>query len=119
MASNANELKHQARLQEWTVAIQECRSSGQSVRKWCKERGIATATYYRWEREVLHAAGQLRNESQLCATPAFVELQAPQKQCRTGSEQAATVRINDVAIDIYPGMDAELLKVVLEAVRQY
>lgn len=42
MTTNANEMKHQARLQEWTAAIQECRSSGQSVRKWCKEQGIAT-----------------------------------------------------------------------------
>ncbi|MCD8367555.1 MAG: hypothetical protein LUC48_05975 [Clostridiales bacterium] len=118
MASNANALKHQARLQEWTAAIQECRSSGQSVRQWCRDRGITTTTYYRWEREVLHTKGQLRNESQLCATPAFVELQAPQEQSRTVSEQVATVRINVVAVDIYPGMDAELLKVVLDVVRQ-
>ena len=118
MTSNANALKHQARLQEWTAAIQECRSSGQSVRQWCRDRGIATATYYRWEREVLHTAGQLQNESQLCGAPAFVELQAPEERNRTVSEQVATVRINDAAIDIYPGMNAELLKIVLEAVRQ-
>ena len=46
------ELKHQARLQEWAGAIRDCRSSGLSVRQWCRERGTTPTTYYRWEREL-------------------------------------------------------------------
>ena len=42
----SNGLKHQANLREWAVAIQECRSSGQSVKQWCRNRGITTTTYY-------------------------------------------------------------------------
>ena len=49
----STELKHQARLQEWTMAIQECRGSGLSVRQWCREQGVTTTTYYRWERKWL------------------------------------------------------------------
>ena len=37
----SNELKHQAKVQEWGLAIQDCRSSGVSVREWC--RPIASA----------------------------------------------------------------------------
>ncbi len=113
----SNVLKHQAKLQEWTVAIQDCRSSGLSVKQWCRNRGVTTATYYRWERELLALTGGTRNKPQLAAPTTFVELPAPRQPCRTVSEQSATVYINDIAIDIYPGMDAELLKTLLDAAR--
>ena len=113
----SNVLKHQAKLQEWAVAIQECRSSGLPVKQWCRNRGITTATYYRWERELLALTGGTRNKPQLTATTTFAELPAPRQACRTVPEQSATVHINDIAIDIYPGIDVELLKTLLDAAR--
>ena len=113
----SNQLKHQAKLRDWSAAIQECRSSGLSVKQWCKNRGITTTTYYRWERELLTLAGGKRNKPRLATTTTFAELPMPQEQCRTVAQQAATVHLNDIAIDIYPGMDAELLKMLLETVR--
>jgi transposase-like protein len=115
MTSNA--LKHQARLQEWTAAIEECRSSGLPVKQWCRNRGITTATYYRWERELLALTSGTRSKPQPAGTTTFAELPAPRQPCRTVSERSATVHIHDVAIDIHPGMDAELLKTLLDAVR--
>ena len=113
----SNGLKHQANLREWAVAIQECRSSGQSVKQWCRNRGITTTTYYRWERELLALSGGTRNKPQLVGTTTFAELPAPRQQCRTVAQQAATVHVNDIAIDIYPGMEPELLKMLLETMR--
>ena len=112
-----NKLKHQANLQKWAGAIQECRSSGQSVKQWCLDYGITTTTYYRWERELLGIAGESRNTVQSAGTVTFAQLPAPRQQCCKGSEQAATIHIQDVTVDIYPGMDGELLKTLLEAVR--
>ena len=57
------ELKHRARLQEWSARIQDCRGSGLSVRAWCRQEGITAATYYRWEREVLAVAGTMPRSS--------------------------------------------------------
>ena len=37
----------------WKQRIIECRSSGLSVKEWCKERGLDFTTYYRWERKIL------------------------------------------------------------------
>ena len=34
------ELKHRAKLQEWAARIQDCRSSGLSVRAWCRQEEI-------------------------------------------------------------------------------
>ena len=50
MATGVLELKLAARMQEWSARIAECRSSGMSVRSWCKEQGIAIQTYYHWEK---------------------------------------------------------------------
>lgn len=54
----ANQLKHQAKVQEWKELVRECRSSGMPVEHWCKERGVSKHTYYRWEREILDIAAQ-------------------------------------------------------------
>ena len=114
----ANELKRQAKLQEWAGAIQECRSSGMSVKEWCRNRGTTTTTYYRWERELLSLASGLRSKPrQLATATTFAELPVPQEQCHTVAQQAATVHVNDIAIDIYPGMEPELLKMLLETLR--
>ena len=39
------ELKHRVKLQEWAARIQDCRSSGLSVRAWCRQEEINAATY--------------------------------------------------------------------------
>ena len=39
---SSNELKHEAKKQEWNIAIQECRSSGLSVSEWCRQQGVTT-----------------------------------------------------------------------------
>lgn len=50
-------------------------------------------------------------------TAVFAELPAPIKPYRQVSRQSATLHIGNVSIDIYSGMDAELLKTLLEAVK--
>ena len=58
MATGVQELKLAARMQEWSVRIAECRSSGMSVKAWCSEQGISVQTYYRWEKRFVEKATQ-------------------------------------------------------------
>ena len=58
MAAGVQELKLAARMQEWSARIAECRSSGMSVRAWCREQGIAIQTYYHWEKRFITEATQ-------------------------------------------------------------
>ena len=111
----SNELKHQAKLQEWAVWIQDCRSSGLSVRAWCRQQGITITTYYRWERELLAAA-----ETETCSrVPAvrFAELPVPARTIRSVAECSATLHIGNASLDIYSGCDAEQLKMLVELMR--
>ena len=109
------ELKHRARLQEWSARIQDCRGSGLSVRAWCRQEGITAATYYRWEREVLAVAGTMPRPSVPAVT--IAELPAPEQVSCNVAERSATLRIGNASLDIYPGFDTEQLKMLVELLR--
>ena len=109
------ELKHRAKLQEWTARIQDCRSSGLSVRAWCRQEGINAATYYRWERELL--TGVRRNGIPPSTAVTFAELPAPKQVSRNAAEHCATLYIGNASLDIYPGCDTEQLKMLVELLR--
>ena len=108
------ELKHRAKLQEWTARIQACRSSGLSVRAWCRQKGISATTYYRWERELLSAAEM--GCSNVSAVR-FAELPAPKRASRNVAERCATLHIGNASLDIYSGCDTEQLKMLVELLR--
>lgn len=81
----ARELKHRAKLAEWSERVKACRSSGQPVSEWCRERGIASKTYYNWERETLGIAGKELGESKLARSIVALPVEAESK----GPELAA------------------------------
>ena len=66
------ELKHRAKLQEWSARIQDCR----------KQRPVS--------------AGQVS---------------------RNVAERSATLHIGNASLDIYPGCDAEQLRLLVELLR--
>ena len=111
----SNELKHEAKKQEWSARIQDCRSSGLSVRAWCRQEEINAATYYRWERELL--TGVRRNGAPPSTAVTFAELPVPKQVSRNVAERSATLHIGNASLDIYPGCDTEQLKMLVELLR--
>lgn len=97
----------QANLRKWSQRVVECRSSGLPVGQWCDENGINQKTYYRWQKEVFTAMV----EQQSTRTPRFAELRAPEHR----GDLAATVRIGDVAVDVYAGADAAAVSAIVKA----
>ena len=108
-------LKHRVKLQEWAARIQDCRSSGLSVRAWCRQEEINAATYYRWERELL--TGERRNGAPPSTAVTFAELPVPKQVSRNVAERCATLHIGNASLDIYPGCDTEQLKMLVELLR--
>ena len=109
------ELKHRAKLQEWSARIQECRGSGLSVSEWCRQLGVTTATYYRWERELL--TGVQKNGAPSSTAVTFAELPAPKQVSCNVAERCATLHIGKASLDIYPGCNAEQLRLLVELLR--
>ena len=111
----SNELKHEAKKQEWSMSIQECRGSGLSVSEWCRQRGVTTATYYRWERELL--TGVRKNGAPPSTAVTFAELPAPKQVSCNVAERSATLHIGNASLDIYHGCDAEQLRLLVKLLR--
>lgn len=116
----ARELKHEVQLREWKERVAECRSSGKTVVQWCKEAGIATVTYYRWEREVLEKAGSELLIPDERENGEFVELSiVPTKLAVAEKQERVTARLRtrQGELEIYAGADVETLTAVLRAIK--
>ena len=118
---SAQELKHQARLNEWRMNVERCRSSGQTVREWCKEQGICVQTYYRWEREILSkvGGGRQRLEQEGIATrneATFVEIESGNETNKNDlKNEIAEVQTSRGRIRIFSGASPEAIKALCEA----
>lgn len=48
MEQSLQVMSSQERLENWTTRIMACRSSGMTVRAWCRKNGLSEKTYYYW-----------------------------------------------------------------------
>ena len=93
-----------------------------SVKEWCAGHSVNTATYYRWEREVLgRAKGALAKveENQGAGEEArFVELPSAGRNRKRNHEAVRIVAEVETAkgtIRFYEGADAEMIRALCEA----
>lgn len=56
MSTELQQLNEQNKAGLWAERIAACRNSGQSVKTWCKERGICEGTYYKWQKKIFTMA---------------------------------------------------------------
>ena len=121
MGTGVQGLKHAAKVQEWSVRIAECRSSGIGVKAWCREHGIALKTYYNWEREIV------REATQQYALPAPAQgdmLIRVNPDAMPGGETVAiesdiTIRHGESIITLPAGSSAEAVADLVKALNRY
>ena len=77
MEQSLQVMSKQERLENWTTRIMACRSSGMTVRAWCRENGLSEKTYYYWQRRLF----QTLSEQQTVYKTAFAEVTPPQLVC--------------------------------------
>ena len=119
----ANEAKHEARVRGWRGRVQECRSSGQSVKEWCAGHGVNMATYYRWEREVLGRTKDtlvtVEEKQGNGEETRFVELPDAGRNRKQGQGEMRIVAEVETAkgrIRFYEGANVEIIRALREAV---
>ena len=106
--------KAQRNLMEWSQRVADCRSSGQSVTRWCAEHSIKPKTYYNWQKKVF-AAMLAQQQAELSETaPRFAELPplGDEKQLTAAEKRndlVASVRIGGASLDVYSGASAEIV----------
>ena len=109
MEQSLQVMSKQERLENWTARIMACRSSGITVRAWCRENGLSEKTYYYWQRRLFQAL----SEQQAAHETAFAEVTPP--VC--SGNVAVTVRIAGAVADIHSGADASTVETVLRILK--
>ena len=107
MKQGLQTLNGQNKLALWAERISACRSSGQSVKAWCRENRICEPTYYKWQRRLFGMAQAQQ--------PQFAEVTPAAPIYSKGV--AVTVRITGVEADIHNGADTSTVEAVLRALK--
>ena len=117
-------LKHRAQLEEWKQRVIECRSSGQTVAKWCREHEIVVKTYYRWEREVVDLAvlQMPEREQQSGLVPVgrhrFAELALPtERESDQPGNLLARLKAGTTEVEIYNGASTEIVSALCQVLK--
>ena len=119
------EAKHEANLRKWREEVYNCRNSGMTVVGWCRQRGITTKTYYRWqklvwEKESSALAERTAGQRALAGTGATVPAVAFEAVSLVGNgsvhkaSEGITIRKGEWAVEIGSEKDMALLRQVLE-----
>ena len=58
MHMDVRTMKHAAKLAEWGEKVQICRSSGMTVKEWCKQNHV----YYAWIDTITRSVGKLKED---------------------------------------------------------
>lgn len=107
MSNGIRVIKENSNLAEWSRQVEECRSSGLSVRSWCERNGIAVSTFHYRQQKVWDAL-QRRNQ--------FVEVPLQVDEYRN-EDIAATVHIGEARADIHNGADEATLTALIHALK--
>ena len=111
-------MRNRYRLQQWTEIIRDCRSSGQTVVRWCADHEVNVKSYYYWLRKVREAACESLppspspNESTLVPVPSSLRTN-PLRSKDTNEQAAIILRTDAVTIEIHPHVSTVLLEQTL------
>lgn len=111
MEQSLQVISRQERLEKWASRIMACRSSGMTIRAWCRENQVPEKSYYYWQRQLFDAVSRQKKPGQ----PTFAEITLPQPNQTT--VPAVTVRCSGMEADIYNGADATVIETVLRILK--
>ena len=103
------QLNEQNKLAIWAERVTECRNSGQSVLAWCKEHGICSQTYYKWQKRLFTMA-EAQHEVQ------FAEV-TPNTETPLSPQAAISIHIAGTTVDIHSGADTATVEMILRILK--
>ena len=121
IGASVQELKHAARLQEWSAKVAECRSSGNSVKAWCAEHSIALKTYYSWERQIVREATQKYALPVPAQSGLLLQVNPEEmpNDVTNASWTAITIRHGESAITLPAGSSMESIAELVKALNRH
>ena len=99
MSKGIQIIKENNNLAEWSRQVEECRTSGLSVRSWCEQHQIAVSTFHYRQQRVWKA---LQKSSQ------FVEVPLSFDESHNDNI-AASVKVGSICAEVHNGADEATL----------
>lgn len=113
------EMKHRAKLQEWSEKIAECRGSGKNVKEWCREQGINTKTYYYWEKAYVTEATR-KSGSETAETGMLIRLDPETMPNEANAGKAGiTIRHGESVITLPSGIRMDSIAELVKALNSH
>ncbi len=121
MGTSVQELKHAAKLQEWSARVAECRSSGVGVKAWCTAHDIALKTYYNWERQIVKAAAQQYALPAPAQAGMLIQINPEELQSgeTSNTESEITIRHGASVISLPAGTHVEIIADLVKALNRH
>ena len=104
--------KNKVKYAEWNAMVEDCQSSGLTVRNWCKEHFISYKTYYYRLRKLRSMFIEEHKEELL---PEIAPLPVVPQQSAVTSN--ITIHIDGMSIDIPDGTSENTIASLLRAVK--
>jgi len=115
---NTREIAVEFRLSHWAQIMQDRTASGQSIRAYCKEKGIGTNVYHYWQRKLREAAVQQLTAAQPEQTQSLVPNGWATVEATEETEPELAggliLRIGGAEIEVRHGYDEALLASVIK-----
>lgn len=108
---------HNTLLQEWAKLVKECRSSGLSVKEWCKENNVGLSTFYTWQKRVFNAVSTQVQQTSVNSGPVFAEIPKELPAKVSNTNVAATVRVGEICIDFYENASPAFIESFLRGMK--
>ncbi|MGN0599687.1 MAG: IS66 family insertion sequence element accessory protein TnpA [Oscillospiraceae bacterium] len=121
------EIKAELRHREWAEKIQECQTSGQTVKEWCSNSGISPSTYYNRLRAVreemlsrqpkLHEIVPVSVSTELMGNSAVL----PEKSASVDipkSTEKIIIRKNGLEVEIPCDADEKIITAMLRGLKE-
>ena len=109
MSTELQQLNGQTKMALWVERISACRSSGLSVKNWCRENAVCEQTYYKWQKKIF-AMAKAQQEQQ------FAEV-TPVMSGSGNGQIALSIHADGIAADIHNGADPATVEAVLHILK--
>ena len=119
IAPTLNGAKHASKMAEWRIRIRECRNSGQTVKSWCKENGVSTQNFYRWQKIIWESETSEQRIAPISSgSVQFAEI--PEIEVKEEEKQAGIVlHKGEWEIELQNNANLELVYHVIQMVGRY
>ena len=116
---NIRETTRNIRLHQWAERIRECKSSGMTIRAWCKENDIREKNFYYYQRKVREALLEIKEKK--------ISLDVPKNEVGFAKISGVTldnvperpvtaVNVNGIKIDVFEDASEEAIRKSIKAV---